>query len=120
LSPMAIKGMIGLAGPYDFLPLKSNRLKTIFGPENERWKSQPINFVAGENPPMLLLVGEKDRTVLPRNTYHLADKVKQKGGKVELISFQDYNHVQMISHLAKPLRKDGKLRASIIEFLERN
>ena len=40
-----IRGTIGLAGPYDFLPLKSATLKTIFGPEDRLARTQPINFV---------------------------------------------------------------------------
>lgn len=115
--PTDIQGMIGLAGPYDFLPLKSQRLKHIFGPEPERWQSQPIQFVDGENPPMLLMVGNKDHTVLPRNSIHLAAEIKRKKGVVKLVEFEALNHVAMISHLAKPLRGDDKLRQTIIEFI---
>jgi acetyl esterase/lipase len=45
VSPHDVCGVIGLAGPYDFLPLHDDVLKTIFGPEAERPRSQPINYV---------------------------------------------------------------------------
>lgn len=117
--PKDFAGMIGLAGPYDFLPLKSNRLKTIFGPEDQRAKSQPINFVTGNNPPMLLMVGTKDGTVWPRNTYNLAAKIKAAGGPVEVAEFAGYGHVDMAAKLAKPLR-DKRMLDTIAAFIKQH
>lgn len=120
LSPDKLSGMIGLAGPYDFLPLKSETLKTIFGPEQDRWRSQPIHFVDGKNPPVLLLVGNNDLTVWPKNSRNLAAKIREKGGKVELVEFEDYGHVAMVAKLAKPLRGEGRLLQIITEFIQRH
>lgn len=120
LSPDRLGGMIGLAGPYDFLPLESDSLKTIFGPENERWRSQPINFVDGKNPPMLLMLGDDDSTVWPKNSRNLATKIREKGGNIELVEFKDYGHVEMVAKLAKPLRGEGRLLQAITEFIHRN
>jgi acetyl esterase/lipase len=117
--PADFAGMIGLAGPYDFLPLKSDRLKTIFGPEDQRAKSQPINFVSGNNPPMLLMVGTKDGTVWPRNTYNLAAKIKAAGGPVEVVEFAGYGHVDMAAKLAKPLR-DKRMLDTITAFIKQH
>lgn len=112
-------GTIGLAGPYDFLPLKSQRLKDIFGAESERWKSQPIEFVTGKNPPMLLLVGLKDTIVAPFNTFNLSAKIKAKGGLVEVIEFPTYGHIDMAAKLAKPLRSNEELQA-IVDFINKH
>lgn len=120
LTPNDLQGMVGLAGPYDFLPLKSDTLKTIFGPAEQRWQSQPINFVRGDNPPMLLLVGERDLTVWPRNSYRLADKIDEQGGQVQLLKFPDYGHVSMVAKLAKPLRGDGALLQPILAFIDKH
>ncbi|HSH73108.1 MAG TPA: alpha/beta hydrolase [Methylophilaceae bacterium] len=119
LKPADFRGMIGLAGPYDFLPLKSDRLKTIFGPEDQRAKSQPINFVTGHNPPMLLMVGKIDGTVWPRNTYNLAAKIREDGGPVEVVEFENYGHIDMVAKLAKPLRNDEML-GSITNFIKQH
>lgn len=118
LTPSMISGVVGLAGPYDFLPLKSKTLKSIFGDEALQEQSQPINYVNGENPPMLLMVGERDRTVLPRNSYHLSEKILASGGEVSLVRYADYGHVAMVAKLAKPLRGDGALLKPIIAFIE--
>ncbi len=113
-------GTIGLAGPFDFLPLKSQRLKEIFGPESERWKSQPIKFVNGQNPPMLLMVGLKDDIVAPFNTFNLATKIKSKGGSVEIVEFPNYGHIDMVAKLAKPLRGNGELLKPIVDFIQKH
>lgn len=120
MKPADFRGIIGLAGPYDFLPLTSKRLKEIFGEESQQWKSQPINFVDGSNPPMQLLVGLKDGTVWPRNTFNLAAKIQQASGQVEVVEFPNYNHVDMAAKLAKPLRGDGDLLKQMMSFIQRN
>ena len=117
LKPTDFQGTIGLAGPYDFLPVKTDRLKKIFGPVDQRWKSQPIEFVTGKNQPMLLLVGLKDGTVWPRNTFNLAEKIKSKGSTVEVVQFANYGHIDMVSKLAKPLRGNGELLKPIVDFI---
>lgn len=117
LKPTDFRGTIGLAGPYDFLPVKTDRLKEIFGPEDQRWKSQPIEFVTGKNQPMLLLVGLKDSTVWPRNTFNLAAKIKSKGNSVEVVQFASYGHVDMAAKLAKPLRGNGELLKPMVDFI---
>jgi acetyl esterase/lipase len=120
LKPTDFAGVIGLAGPYDFLPLTSDTLKKIFGPEDERWKSQPINFVDGKNPPLLLAVGMKDGTVWPRNSINLANKIKENNGQVEVIKFANYGHVDMVAKLAKPLRGNGELLKAISAFINKH
>ena len=116
MQPQDLDGMIGLAGPYDFLPLQSDTLKTIFGPEDERWKSQPINFVNGRNPPMLLVVGTDDKRVLPRNTYNLASKIEAAGGPVEVAEFPGWSHIDVVARLAEPLR-DETLLQTVARFI---
>ena len=120
LRPTDFAGVIGLAGPYDFLPLKSDRLKTIFGSEAEQWKSQPINFVDGKNPPLLLAVGMKDGTVWPRNSINLAKKIKDNNGLVEVVEFANYGHIDMVTKLAKPLRGNGELLKSVGTFIDKH
>ncbi len=118
LKPTDFSGVVGLAGPYDFLPLKSERLKTIFGSAAEQPKSQPINFVDGKSPPMLLAVGLKDGTVWPRNSYNLAEKIKKNSGLAQVVQFENYGHVDMAAKLAKPLRGNGELLKAVADFIQ--
>ncbi len=118
LKPDDFLGYVGLAGPYDFLPLKSARLKEIFGPDEVQWESQPIQYVDGKNPAMLLLVGLKDSVVWPHNTFNLAAKIRQHQGQVEVVEFPDYGHIDMVAKLAKPLRGNSRLLDEIDAFLK--
>ncbi|EMR14040.1 Alpha/beta hydrolase fold-3 domain-containing protein [Methylophaga lonarensis MPL] len=117
LQPTQLSGMIGLAGPYDFLPLTSAKLKRIFADEQDQWQSQPINFVDAGHPPMLLMVGGRDRTVLPRNSHRLADRITQGGGDATLMEFERYGHVAMVAKLAKPFRGSGELLQPMADFV---
>lgn len=105
LSPLAdLRGTVGLAGPYDFLPLRSAVLKAIFAPAHPLTRSQPINHVTGHAPPMLLLAGTADRTVDPGNTIRLAARIRAAGGIVEERLYPGVGHPGIIGAFAAPLR----------------
>ena len=55
-----IAGVIGLSGPYDFLPLLEEDVQDMFGPPALYPDSQPIHFAHAGAPPMLLVHGLKD------------------------------------------------------------
>ncbi len=99
-----LKGVIGLAGPYDFLPLKSDKLKIIFGLEAQRPDTQPINHVDGANPPLLLVTDAADRVVDPGNTARMAARVRAAGGQVETRTYAGVSHSLLIAAVATPLR----------------
>jgi acetyl esterase/lipase len=99
-----LRGMVGLSGPYDFLPLDTDLLRDIFAPGQPLWSTQPIAHVDGRNPPMLLLTGLDDKTVYPSNTSRLAARVRQKGGFVEERGYAGIGHIEIIGAFAGPLR----------------
>ncbi|MFV1921190.1 MAG: alpha/beta hydrolase [Methylotenera sp.] len=119
LEPNQFRAFIGIAGPYDFLPLQSKRLKDIFGPEETRWQSQPINFVTGENQPTLLLVGLKDDTVWPKNSINLANAIEEKKGQVQVLTYPSYGHVDMVAKLAKPFRGSSTILDDMVQFMQK-
>ena len=98
-----LRGVIGVSGPYDFVP-DTDELRDIFGPPDLYPRTQPINFVDGHEPPMLLLTGTADTTVRPGNTTRLAARIKQKGGSVEERYYQGINHIEIIGAVGTPLR----------------
>jgi acetyl esterase/lipase len=105
--PDAVAGAIGLAGPYDFLPLTSTRLKAVFGSSDTLLRTQPIRFVRADAPPLLLLHGADDTTVLPRNAERLAARVRSVGGRADVKLYTGVGHVGLIARLAAPFR-DGE------------
>jgi len=114
-----IKGVVGLSGPYDFLPLKSDELKTIFGPEDKRPDTQPINHVNGRSPPLLLITGDKDHTVDPGNSDRLAAKVRAAGGQVTVIHYANLDHARTVAALAGPLRWLAPIMRETTAFIDR-
>ncbi|MFM0739940.1 alpha/beta hydrolase [Paraburkholderia xenovorans] len=104
MSKRDISGVIGLAGPYDFLPLQDATLEEIF-PLALRAASQPINFVEGDEPPMFLAAGQRDTTVDPGNTDRLAAKLRAAGDTgVEVKHYPRIGHALLVGAIAGPLR----------------
>lgn len=119
LAPNALSGAIGLAGPYDFLPFRSPLTAEVFGPPAQWPQSQPVNFVSGREPPLLLLTGDDDDVVLPRNTLRFAEKVRNAGGSADVIRYAGEGHRSVIAALASPLRGRYRVLDDIAAFIER-
>lgn len=111
-----VSAAAGLAGPYDFLPLSSRKLKDVFG-DPAPYETQPISHVNGAAPPMMLITGATDTTVLPRNTTALAATIRATGGTVQQRVYEDTGHVTLAAALAKPLRSLAPTLSDIDHFL---
>jgi acetyl esterase/lipase len=98
-----LSGFIGLAGAYDFLPLDAD-VAAVLGSAADPRETQPINFVAGGEAPMLLATGLDDTTVRPRNTLRLAEAVRAHGGRVELKTYPGLGHIRLVADIAAPLQ----------------
>ena len=92
-------GFIGLAGPYDFLPLKADDLKDMFGPPELRGRTQPVNRVSSEAPPMLLVHGLRDETVNPANSRSLAARARAAGVPVTELYPRWFGHGSLLTSL---------------------
>ena len=114
----AIRAAIGLAGPYDFLPLRDPNLKELFGPEGRLAETQPVNHVRGGEPPMLLLHGAADRTVGPRNSRRLAARLRDQGGEVEEVFYPRVGHAGILAALAPPFRWWAPVLRDVARFVE--
>jgi acetyl esterase/lipase len=97
-----LAGVIGIAGPYDFLPLRQD-LRPIFGPAEQWPRTQPVAFADGANPPMLLLQGETDETVEPGNARRLAERIRAAGGAVETRFYDGIGHAAILGALSGAL-----------------
>jgi acetyl esterase/lipase len=115
--PPRIAGVIGLSGPYDFLPLKEDDVKDMFGPPPLYSNSQPINFVRADAPPMLLVHGLKDDGVLPRNSRNLATALQAISAPVTLNLYPKLTHQDTVSALSAPLRRRAPILAAIGGFI---
>lgn len=114
-----IKGVVGLSGPYDFYPFTSDSARNAFGHVTDPAQTQPINFARGDAPPMLLLTGDADATVKPRNSQVLARAIMAKGGDSELVILPGVDHAGPVLKLAQPFARDNSVSAPVLAFLRR-
>jgi acetyl esterase/lipase len=112
-----LRGMIGLAGPYDFLPVHTDELKAIFGPERTRPDTQPINHVDGHAPPMFLAADIGDTVVEASNTTRLAVKLRAAGDPVDEVYYKGLSHPLMIGVMAAPLRGLAPVRHDVAAWI---
>ena len=120
MSPDELKGFIGLAGPYDFLPLKRPRLIKIFGGADDIPETQPVCFARAQAPPALLLHGANDKIVGPHNSERLAQCLRAADSHVEEKFYPGFKHMRIIVLLASPLQGDDPLMEDIEHFISAN
>jgi acetyl esterase/lipase len=112
---LPVAGVIGLSGPYDFLPLTEDDTRDMFGPPDLYPLSQPINFARAGAPPMLLLHGEADETVRPKNSRNLAAALSAKGVLVTLRVYPKLKHADTVAALSAVARG----RAPVVEEIRK-
>ncbi len=117
LTSSELAGVIGLAGPYDFLPIKDPVISEVFA-SGDIEETQPINRVTGRNPPMLLLTGKDDVTVLPRNSQALADSINRKGGYARIKTYDGLAHIGVVLSLTFPFRWLAPVLQDVKTFLD--
>jgi len=112
-----IAGVVGLSGPYDFLPLLDADLQAMFGPPEIYPDSQPIDFVRSGAPPMLLVHGLKDDIVLPKNSRNLAAALRAVDVPVVLKLYPKLGHADTVAALSEPARGRAPTLANIAAFV---
>lgn len=112
-----ISGLIGLSGPYDFLPIESGYLLDVF-PEKTRTQSQPVNFVSADAPPTLLVHGSDDDVVSVSNSRNLAAQLSHHGVDVDLRVYDGAGHATVAAALAPALAFIGDTLEDSRSFLD--
>lgn len=112
-----LAGLIGLSGPYDFLPLMEEDVRAMFGPPEHYPESQPINFVHRGAPPALLIHGIRDDKVWPKNSRNLATALAACDVPVRLELYPHLGHADTVAALSRPARRRGPTLALIEAFV---
>ena len=99
-----IKVVLDFYGPSDFLTLKENDSKDPNSPINlllggtiadnkaKAKKASPITYIDKNDPPFLIVQGEKDESVNPDQAISLSEKLKAAGVKNDLIIVPNAPH----------------------------
>jgi acetyl esterase/lipase len=111
-----IRGVIGIAGPYNFLPMSDPIYVDMFHGTNNT-DSMPVHHVDGPRPPMLLISGSDDDTVRPCNTNDMSERLKSFGSDVKVIIYKGVGHVGVILSLVRGFRGIAPLRQDMLDFI---
>ncbi|MEM7765068.1 MAG: alpha/beta hydrolase [Pseudomonadota bacterium] len=112
----SLAGFIGLSGPYDFLPLESSFLKSVF-PASTRPQSQPIAFAQFGAGRVLLIHGGADTKVAPGNSERLAAALSATDAIVSLKIYPGVKHARVVAALATPLSRLAPTANDIAAFM---
>ncbi len=112
----AVRGFAGLAGPYDFAPFDVDASRAAFGAWPDAAETQPVTWAGAGDPPALLIVGDKDETVRPRNSEALAEKLRAGGVEAELRRYPGLGHIGVLTSIARPLRGKAPVLADVAAF----
>jgi acetyl esterase/lipase len=105
-SPDELAGWVGLAGPYNFLPIEDPDVQRVFDWPATSPDTQPINHVGDLAHPLPVFLGASvhDKLVYPeQNSIPLADRMKARGTDVTYKAYEHVNHALLVGALSWPL-----------------
>jgi acetyl esterase/lipase len=120
LRPTDFAGFIGLAGCYDFMPIPASEqdMLGMFGrDEASQARAQPVRFVSGNEPPMLLLQGTADKEVDPSNAISLAHVLQAHHVPVTLKLYPGVGHIALVFALSRPMHDKAPTLADTLQFI---
>nr|MBA3318919.1 alpha/beta hydrolase [Gemmatimonadales bacterium] len=114
----AVGGFVALAGPVATSWTDAD-VQTLMGPR-ERWPATyPMTHVDRTDSPLLLLHGERDRTVSPANSIRLAERIRRRGGCARAITYGGIGHVGIVVALSLPRLEIAPVMEDIMMFVRR-
>lgn len=117
VEPRRVKAAAGLAGPYDFLPLRGKATTRIFAAAADLARTQPVALARPDAPAMFLATGADDRVVGPHNTRTLARLLRGAGVSVDERVYPDMAHSGAVLGLSRAFRGRSSLRSDLARFL---
>jgi len=117
--PQALAGWIGLAGPYDFLPMSNPEARPVFFHPNYPPGTQPLAYAGAAAPRSFLGAAAQDELVNPqRNSVQLAQRLRAAGVVVDLRLYPRVNHLTLVGAIAAPLRWLAPVLDDVVGFIE--
>jgi acetyl esterase/lipase len=109
-----LKAVVGLSGPYTMEP-HGLLEDAIFDVRNGY--TEPIDHADGKSPPLLLLIGDKDKAVEPRDSDQVAAKIRELGGVAEVIHYPPLEHNGTLEALGGVPGQTAPVMDDIVRFL---
>ncbi|RTL57882.1 MAG: alpha/beta hydrolase [Rhodocyclaceae bacterium] len=119
--PSELAGWVGLAGPYNFLPIQNPEVKPVFHWPATPADSQPLAHVSGTAPPALLIAPKEDEVVDPeQNSAALYGALKNACVEVILKRYGVLNHATSVGALAPLLSWLAPVADDVAAFIVDN
>jgi len=113
-----LTGAVGIAGPYDFLPIAGADIREVFAPaRDDLRRTQPIAHVDGDNIPLLLLHGDRDTTCYPRNALALAARIQAAGGRAAVRTYRRVGHIGIVLGFSQLFRRCSPALGDTLRFI---
>ena len=112
-------GLVGLAGPYDFLPIRDDDVKRIYRTASDLKNTQPITFLNKGDPPMLLLHGVDDEAVKPKNSTSMKAKADKVGVHAETRMYKSTDHIDILISLSSTFRSYSSALNDSVDFVNK-
>ena len=121
LSPARLAGWIGLAGPYDFLPIGDRKTQVAFEWPNTPPDSQALFHASSASPPALLLAPVNDSLVnTQRSTVGMSQRLKSSGVRVESELYDTVSHITIVATMASVFKSRAPVLERVTAFVQSN
>ncbi len=118
-APKELAGWIGLAGPYDFLPMTNPDAQPVFFHPHYPPGTQPLALASAAAPRSFLGAAAEDKLVNPqRNSVGLAQRLRAAGVSVDLHLYPRVNHLTLVGAMAGPLHWLAPVLDDVVGFIE--
>lgn len=113
-----LAGWVGLAGPYDFIPLKDKSVQPVFHHPDVPPDSQPTAHASAQAPRTFLGVSNFDAQVNPdTNSGHLATRLESLGVPVIFKRYEGVDHLTLIGAFSRPLHRMAPVLDDVSAFI---
>ena len=118
-SPDELAGWIGLAGPYEFLPMTNIETQPVFFHPNYPPGTQPIDYAGALSPRTFVGAPVNDQVVsAQRSTVAMAKRLEAAGAPVTLKLYDNLTHTTLIGVFAGPLRWLAPVLDDVVLFID--
>ena len=117
--PVELAGWVGLAGPYDFLPIVNPDVRPVFNHPDYPPGTQVFDHITASSPRAFIGAARTDDLVDPvRNSVGLANRLQAVGRPVTLKLYDRVDHVTIAAAFASPLRWLAPVLDDVEAFIE--
>jgi len=115
----AIRGVVGLAGPYGFDDFDAPLLRNVFGEVADPLTTMPRQYAQRGAPPLLLLHGDRDRRVPVYSSERMHETAREVGQAAEIKIYPSLDHPGILQALGMARRDEAPVLADTLAFARR-